>query len=87
MSGAPDPVRLVSFDTFQVDLATGKLSKQGRKIKLQGQPFELLSLLEARPPRRRLANPTPLPEFVAPLPRLRCAPISAASLPAASPGR
>lgn len=39
--------RLLRFATFEVDLDSGELFKNGRKLKLQGQPFQLLlELLE-----------------------------------------
>ena len=37
------------FDRFEVDLRTGELRKGGRRIRLQGQPFQVLSLLLSRP--------------------------------------
>ena len=46
---AEDRRRLISFATFQVDLSAGELLKQGRKVKLQGQPFALLALLLEHP--------------------------------------
>ena len=39
------PRGLVRLGPFEVDLDTGELSKQGRKIKLQEQPFQVLSML------------------------------------------
>lgn len=41
--------RRLRFDIFQVDLRSGELRKQGRRIKLQEQPFRLLVLLLERP--------------------------------------
>ena len=41
--------RVVRFATFQVDLRSGELSKQGVKIKLQEQPFRVLTVLLQRP--------------------------------------
>ena len=35
----------VAFDRFEVDLRSGELHKNGRKIRLQAQPFQLLALL------------------------------------------
>ena len=47
MSGSANNVRLIRFSVFEVDRDAGELFKQGRKVKLQGQPFELLvTLLE-----------------------------------------
>lgn len=40
---------VVCFDVFEVDLQAGELCKQGRRIKLQEQPFRVLSLLLERP--------------------------------------
>ena len=46
----PDsPVRIVRFGTFEVNLETGELRKQGQKLKLQEQPFQVLAALLARP--------------------------------------
>jgi TolB-like protein/DNA-binding winged helix-turn-helix (wHTH) protein/Tfp pilus assembly protein PilF len=39
----------VRFATFQVDLRSGELRKQGVKIKLQEQPFRVLTVLLQRP--------------------------------------
>jgi TolB-like protein/DNA-binding winged helix-turn-helix (wHTH) protein/Flp pilus assembly protein TadD len=39
------------FGVFEVDLAAGELSKNGRRIRLQEQPFQLLSVLLDRPGR------------------------------------
>ncbi len=39
----------VQFGVFEVDLATGELRKAGTKIKLQDQPFQILSALLERP--------------------------------------
>lgn len=49
MNGATKRGRLVRFSVFEVDLDSGELFKQGRKVKLQGQPFELLLALLDRP--------------------------------------
>lgn len=35
----------VAFDQFELDLRSGELRKDGRKIRLQAQPFQLLALL------------------------------------------
>lgn len=37
------------FGVFEVDLCTGELRRKGRQIKLQEQPFQVLTLLLARP--------------------------------------
>jgi len=41
--------RLVQFGTFEVDLRAGELRRKGSKIKLQEQPFQVLSLLLQHP--------------------------------------
>ncbi len=41
--------RLLRFGTFEVDLRAGELRKQGVRIKLQEQPFHVLTLLLQRP--------------------------------------
>jgi len=46
MLGNGLPIR---FGVFEVDLHTGELRKQGVKIKLRDQPFQILLLLLARP--------------------------------------
>jgi len=45
----PQPVRLIHFGVFEVDLKAGELRKNGLKIKLQEQPFLILSLLLEQP--------------------------------------
>ena len=41
--------RAVRFGVFELDLAAGELRKNGLKVRLQDQPFQLLSALVARP--------------------------------------
>jgi TolB-like protein/DNA-binding winged helix-turn-helix (wHTH) protein len=41
--------RIVRFGTFEADLNTRELRKSGLRIKLQGQPFEILVMLLERP--------------------------------------
>lgn len=41
--------RAIRFGVFEVDLHTGELRKQGLKIKLRDQPFQILLLLLAHP--------------------------------------
>jgi DNA-binding winged helix-turn-helix (wHTH) protein len=41
--------KLVRFGVFELDLNSGELSKNGRKSKLQDQPFRILSLLLQQP--------------------------------------
>ena len=39
------PPRLVRFGTFEVDLPAGELRKAGVRLKLPGQPFQVLAIL------------------------------------------
>jgi len=48
MQDLPNP-RLVRFGVFEADPQTGELRKQGRRMPLQGQPFDILMLLLERP--------------------------------------
>ncbi len=48
MNGVTTRDRLLRFSVFELDLDAGELFKQGRKVKLQGQPFELLRALIER---------------------------------------
>src|ERR1700751_2359486 len=41
--------RIVRFGTFEADLSTRELRKGGVRIKLHGQPFEILVMLLERP--------------------------------------
>jgi DNA-binding winged helix-turn-helix (wHTH) protein len=41
--------RLIRFSVFEIDRVAGELFRQGRKVKLQGQPFELLVAFLERP--------------------------------------
>src|SRR5579859_2218406 len=41
--------RTVHFGTFEVDLHAGELRRNGSKVKLQEQPFQVLTLLLERP--------------------------------------
>jgi DNA-binding winged helix-turn-helix (wHTH) protein/tetratricopeptide (TPR) repeat protein len=49
MNGPTRPGHLVRFSVFEVDLDSGELFKQGRKVKLQEQPFQLLLALLEQP--------------------------------------
>jgi TolB-like protein/DNA-binding winged helix-turn-helix (wHTH) protein/Flp pilus assembly protein TadD len=40
---------LLRFGVFEADVQTGELTKQGRRIRLQGQPFQLLVMLLEKP--------------------------------------
>src|SRR5689334_4725879 len=45
-----DPAReILRFGTFEVDVRSGELRKQGFRIKLQEQPFHVLAVLLQRP--------------------------------------
>src|ERR1700678_2574431 len=47
MGPAVPPPRTIRFGVFEIDLRSGELQKQGRKIRLEGQPVQvLLCLLE-----------------------------------------
>jgi Tol biopolymer transport system component/DNA-binding winged helix-turn-helix (wHTH) protein len=49
---SPDlPESTTRFGEFSADLETGELRRNGAKVKLQGQPFEILALLLKRPGR------------------------------------
>jgi Tol biopolymer transport system component/DNA-binding winged helix-turn-helix (wHTH) protein len=41
--------RKIRFDPYEADLEAGELLKNGRKLKLSGQPFQVLSILLERP--------------------------------------
>ncbi|HTQ62184.1 MAG TPA: winged helix-turn-helix domain-containing protein [Candidatus Solibacter sp.] len=41
--------RLYRFGTFEVDVQSGELRKSGLKLKLSGQPFQVLAILLERP--------------------------------------
>ena len=46
---APPGPRTIRFGVFELDLKAGELRKQGLKIKLQEQPFQILVMLLERP--------------------------------------
>src|SRR5215469_679932 len=46
---AKDPTSRLRFGIFEVDLQTGELTKQGKRLRLQEQPFQLLAMLLERP--------------------------------------
>src|SRR6478736_4206147 len=48
MPEASTPVRL-RFGVFEVDLRAGELHKQGVRLRLQEQPFQVLAMLLERP--------------------------------------
>lgn len=45
----PVTPQLVRFGVFELDLSTGELCKNGRKLRLQEQPFRLLNMLLEHP--------------------------------------
>jgi len=48
MSSQPFSSQVVRFGIFELDIRAGELRKQGRKIRIQDQPFRLLALLLGR---------------------------------------
>jgi TolB-like protein/DNA-binding winged helix-turn-helix (wHTH) protein/Tfp pilus assembly protein PilF len=48
MEQSGDPHRILCFGSFEVDVVSGELRRQGLKIRLQDQPFRLLVLLLER---------------------------------------
>jgi TolB-like protein/DNA-binding winged helix-turn-helix (wHTH) protein/Tfp pilus assembly protein PilF len=49
MSSPADLPRLLRFGQFELDLGTGEIHKEGKRIKLQEQPGQVLALLVGRP--------------------------------------
>ena len=47
--GGADPSQKVRFGPFELDLRGGELSKEGRRIRLQEQPFQILQMLLESP--------------------------------------
>ena len=45
----PQPVRRYRFGVFEADGATGELRRQGVRVKLAAQPFQVLCMLLERP--------------------------------------
>ena len=45
----PLSTQSVCFETFELDLRAGELRKQGVRVKLQEQPFQILAMLLERP--------------------------------------
>jgi len=48
MAPLADQPRILCFGSFEVDIVTGELRRQGLKVRLQDQPFRLLVLLLGR---------------------------------------
>ncbi len=44
-----EPPAVLRFATFEVDVRSGELRKQGKRIKLQEQPFRVLTILLLQP--------------------------------------
>src|SRR6266478_4511242 len=49
MPTLPNGRSVVRFGAFEADLSSGEVHKHGHKIKLQGQPFQVLVMLLGRP--------------------------------------
>lgn len=49
MARATQSLAILRFGAFEVDLRAGELRKQGKRIKLQDQPFQVLAVLLQRP--------------------------------------
>ena len=49
MATQVQPSRVLEFGVFEVDLRAGELRKSGTRIKLQGQPFQILTMLLEKP--------------------------------------
>jgi eukaryotic-like serine/threonine-protein kinase len=49
MQAQEPPSRIIRFGTFELDLPEGRLTKSGLRIRLQGQPLQILTLLLERP--------------------------------------
>ena len=45
MKQAAQPFRRFRFGIFEADLRTGELTKLGKRVRLQEQPFQLLAML------------------------------------------
>ena len=45
MPAPTPPARALRFDTFELDLRAGELHKRGVKLRLQGQPLQVLTIL------------------------------------------
>ena len=46
---ANDAPRRLGFGVFEVDLRAGQLTKRGRRLRLQEQPFQVLAMLLEKP--------------------------------------
>jgi len=48
-NGSSMPPQIVRFGVFEVDLESGRLRRNGRRVRLQQQPFQVLAMLLERP--------------------------------------
>ena len=46
---AKDPAKRLRFGVFEADVRTGELTKHGKRLRLQEQPFQLLAILLEKP--------------------------------------
>src|SRR6202162_5462001 len=46
---ARDPAQRWRFGIFEADVRTGELTKRGKRLRLQEQPFQLLAMLLEKP--------------------------------------
>ena len=46
---ASGPARRLRFGDFEINLRVGELTKQGARVRLKGQPFQVLAALLERP--------------------------------------
>src|SRR6202047_3712275 len=49
MKQAGQPFRRFKFGVFEADLRTGELTRLGKRVRLQEQPFQLLTMLLEKP--------------------------------------
>src|SRR5580692_7504228 len=49
MEPAAPPPRTIRFGVFELDVRSGELRKQGRKVRLEGQPVQILICLLETP--------------------------------------
>ena len=49
MQQTETPPRNLKFGVFEADLQTGELTRLGKRVRLQEQPFQLLAMLLEKP--------------------------------------
>jgi DNA-binding winged helix-turn-helix (wHTH) protein/roadblock/LC7 domain-containing protein len=49
LAGTASDAQVIRFATFEVDVRAGEIRKSGMKLKLGGQPFQVLAILLERP--------------------------------------